>query len=240
MEDRPQKVGKRVRKSRKSIETWGPAAWTWLHTVAFDYALRPTSYDRQQALAFLESFARAIPCPSCRRHFNLIVAADLAPGAEGEVFASREAYSRATVRWHNSVNELLGKPIMPYEAIAREFEDADVLVDDDCLSLTSGSLTSGALTAALNVSPPSHRPTARQRLGPGPMSHSPHGNALDRLAAPSTRPPSRSLSPLATGTALFSDDAAFNHLAPGHLRPDSMATAATTTCKRMCHDACVC
>uniref|UniRef100_A0A7S2IFU1 Sulfhydryl oxidase n=1 Tax=Haptolina brevifila TaxID=156173 RepID=A0A7S2IFU1_9EUKA len=172
-------AAKRPRKSRKSVEVWGPAAWTWLHSVAFDYALMPTSYDRQQALTFLKSYANAIPCPSCRRHFNAVTADDLARGVESDILASRDAYSRATVRWHNSINQNLGKPMMSYDAVAREFEDSEVLIDDDCMSRVTGSSPADPFpadpstrhlallgTSSPSVSPESSRPTTLRRLLP--------------------------------------------------------------------------
>jgi len=201
-------AGKRTRNSKKSIETWGPAAWTWLHTVAFDYSLCPTSYDRQQAVAFLDSFARAMPCPSCRRHFNLFAAADLAQGAEGEMFSCREAYSRATVRWHNSVNELLGKPLVPYVVVAREYDDTVTMMDDDCLAM-------------LNASPPASRPSTFQRKGS--LAGSPLGV---RPTCSSGLPalPAGSRSPLVPA-ALPPADPAFTALTPSHLVGESLLSA---------------
>ncbi len=68
----------------------GPAMWAQLHTEA--------AADQ----AWLNAFVARLPCGSCRTHFRLVLAND-PPVFDDGWFA-------ATVRWHNAVNERLGKP----------------------------------------------------------------------------------------------------------------------------------
>ena len=174
------------RTSRKAVEVWGPAAWTWLHTVAFDYARDATPYDRQQAYAFLDSFTRAIPCPSCRRHWTQVIAADVAAAADSDIFVGRDSYARATVAWHNRMNEYLGKPVVPYEQVVREFEEAEE-EENDCAGITSG------------------RPATMQRLLPPPIPYPTGGGPLVQPTGRSTGSYAQSAGPGLLESAVLID-----------------------------------
>lgn len=100
-----------------SIETWGPNAWSHLHTLAFLYPSSPTAEDKRHMHSFIIGFAHTIPCEKCRRHFLNMIQTEIFDGSESKLFASQEIFSRATVRWHNAVNERLGKPIMKYSDV---------------------------------------------------------------------------------------------------------------------------
>ena len=114
---------KRVRNERmtseRNIKRWGPAAWKWLHVVAWTYPELASDEDRRRMFSFLESFALAIPCASCRAHFVTILERDLRERNHSAQLATREALSRATVEWHNEVNRRLGRQEMCFTAADR-------------------------------------------------------------------------------------------------------------------------
>jgi hypothetical protein len=105
--------------SKLDARSWGPAAWSWLHIVAFRYPTRPTDHDRHRAWDVVRSLRDSLPCDKCRVHFAEMIAAETAQGASAGVFASHDAFSRATVRWHNAVNRRLGRPTYAYAMVAR-------------------------------------------------------------------------------------------------------------------------
>lgn len=103
--------------SRLSIDHWGPAAWTFLHAIAFSYANQPSRRDRQIMYAYITAFATVIPCKRCRDHFLEMVKRDL-PNASSSHLDSRQAVSKLTVDWHNQVNMRLGKRVVAFEHVA--------------------------------------------------------------------------------------------------------------------------
>ena len=49
---------------------WGPHLWFFLHTVSFNYPIKPTKDDKERVLSFLYSVQPVIPCKICRTHFK--------------------------------------------------------------------------------------------------------------------------------------------------------------------------
>lgn len=110
-----------------AITEWGPSFWHTLHTVAWTtHAIEePTPEQRRDAHAFVAAFARVIPCPECREHFQDLARDDLAAGTEAPAFASRGAFAARTVEWHNAVNRRLGKPERSLESVRRDYFEGD-------------------------------------------------------------------------------------------------------------------
>lgn len=107
--------------NRSCIASWGPAGWTFLHTVSFAYPDRPSPTQRAQMYTFLHSFADVIPCADCRMHFRKLLA-DLGPSAdESEILESRDACSRFLVHAHNSVNARLGRVRYAYDDVRKMY-----------------------------------------------------------------------------------------------------------------------
>lgn len=104
-----------------SIATWGPNAWSHLHTLAFLYPSSPTPKDKSNMYSFVVAFANTIPCDKCRQHFLAMIQSDIDRGEESRIFVSQDIFARATVRWHNTVNERLGKPIITYDNVYKMY-----------------------------------------------------------------------------------------------------------------------
>jgi len=98
-----------------SPNIWGPAAWRHLHAVSFGYPLNPSERDKAVAFAFVVGFAHTLPCMKCRTHFIETIRSDVE--RKDETFHDKDSFTRATVAWHNAVNERLGKPIVSYEEV---------------------------------------------------------------------------------------------------------------------------
>lgn len=114
-------MGVCLRRPGYSIDIWGRAAWTWLHVVAMNYPEEPNAKERVDMRDFLQSFTLHIPCLACQRHFAKMTRAER-ESADHSVYASRDAFARATVEWHNAVNRRLEKPEVQFDTFLSWFE----------------------------------------------------------------------------------------------------------------------
>lgn len=100
---------------------WGPSAWKFLHAVTFAYPDEPTPEHKKAALELFSSLKYMLPCGECCSHY--------CQGFEKNRIEthleSRDSLSRWLVNFHNHVNERLGKPIVSYEEIAKEYNTAN-------------------------------------------------------------------------------------------------------------------
>jgi hypothetical protein len=86
---------------------WGRHAWMTLHTFAHTYPEVADPDRRREMREFLVLFAKNIPCPKCRLHFEEFLRDRLddasLEGRRGLVEFMNDA--------HNSVNERLGRHV---------------------------------------------------------------------------------------------------------------------------------
>ena len=85
---------------------WGPNMWHVLHTISFNYPVKPTNEDKKNYRDFIKSLQHVLPCRYCRDnlkkniktlHFNK------------SVMKNRDTFSRWIYKLHNHVNKMLGK-----------------------------------------------------------------------------------------------------------------------------------
>ena len=100
-----------------SIAMWGPSAWHMLHVVSFAFPDLPELSDQERAASFVYAFAHSIPCAECRSHFLRLISSSFTL----HCLASRDAFSRAVVDWHNQVNIRLGKTVLSYEHVRKMY-----------------------------------------------------------------------------------------------------------------------
>lgn len=101
---------------KASLSSWGPSAWTFLHTISFVYPDSPSPSDRSEMESFLRSFSDVIPCGKCKKDFKEMIST-LHPST----FDSRDSLSRYIVHLHNRVNLKLGKKTRTYDSVLREY-----------------------------------------------------------------------------------------------------------------------
>lgn len=109
--------------ARSAIGSWGPSAWTYLHTVSFSYAETPNDDDRQRMYEFMHSFAAVLPCKRCRLDWQEYIKTHLS-SPFSDALASRDAFSRFVVDGHNYVNRKLKKNVVPYETVREWYTPA--------------------------------------------------------------------------------------------------------------------
>jgi hypothetical protein len=99
---------------------WGPQAWHTLHVVAHSWPRSPSDDDREAMRAFLVLFARHLPCPVCRRHFQALLERSLDDAA----LASRASLVAFLNDAHNEVNARLGKRVWTLDEHYRAYRPA--------------------------------------------------------------------------------------------------------------------
>lgn len=80
---------------------WGPGMWHFLHTMSFNYPVKPTKTNKDHHETFIESLQHVLPCRYCRENYakNLKNA-----GWKRGVLRNRDTFSRFVYRLHNEVN----------------------------------------------------------------------------------------------------------------------------------------
>ena len=85
---------------------WGPSMWHYLHTMSFNYPVKPTEEDKKNYKDFMLSLQYVLPCRHCRENLkNNYKAFPL----EACHMASRDKFSRYVYRLHETINKMLGK-----------------------------------------------------------------------------------------------------------------------------------
>lgn len=110
---------------KASIASWGPAGWTFLHTISFVYPYNPTLKDKQVMVDYLYAFTAVIPCQRCRTDFTFMLHTIFGDTKEEAMkskhLENRETLSKILVDMHNRVNERLNKKILSYDAVVEMY-----------------------------------------------------------------------------------------------------------------------
>ena len=85
---------------------WGPSMWHYLHTMSFNYPVKPTPADKKYYKDFMLNLQHVLPCKYCRQ--NLTNNYKLHPLKSSDM-ANRESFSRYVYQLHEMVNKLLKK-----------------------------------------------------------------------------------------------------------------------------------
>ena len=85
---------------------WGPAQWHFLHTMSFNYPVKPTPEDKRHYMDYVKNLQYVLPCKYCR--MNLTNNFKKKPLQMCDM-ASRETFSRYIYELHETVNKMLKK-----------------------------------------------------------------------------------------------------------------------------------
>ena len=96
---------------------WGPSAWTFLHTLTFNYPDNPTNQDKQHYFNFFNSLKHVLPCEKCKKHYK-----------ENYINLKNNLNSKDDlVNWlidiHNEVNKKNGKIIWSYSDVYNKYQN---------------------------------------------------------------------------------------------------------------------
>lgn len=99
---------------------WGPPAWHFIHTVSFNYPVRPTCEDRKNYRNFVTNLENILPCGKCRK--NLRKNFRKLP-LENKDLESRATFSLYIYKLHELINTMLDKKSgLSYEAVRERYE----------------------------------------------------------------------------------------------------------------------
>ena len=108
---------------RAGINSWGPAAWTFMHTVSFVYPEYPNQEDKDRMHKFMHALAAMLPCIRCRRDWTHYLSQNLA-SSSSTYLQSRENFVRFVIDGHNHVNRRLSKRVYSYEEVRQLYTHA--------------------------------------------------------------------------------------------------------------------
>ena len=85
---------------------WGPSMWHYLHTMSFNYPVKPTPEEKKHYKEFILSLQHVLPCKYCRINLKKNFAALPLTAKHME---SRDTFSRYVYNLHEIVNKMLQK-----------------------------------------------------------------------------------------------------------------------------------
>ena len=85
---------------------WGPSMWHFLHTMSFNYPVKPSKEDKIHYRDFILSLQYILPCKYCRQNLKTNLKAN---PVTMSVMENRDTFSRYIYKLHEIVNKLLGK-----------------------------------------------------------------------------------------------------------------------------------
>lgn len=85
---------------------WGPSAWHFLHTMSFNYPVKPSAKDKKHYRDYVLSLQNVLPCGKCRD--NLKHNFKKLPLTMASM-KSRATFSKYIYDLHELINKMLGK-----------------------------------------------------------------------------------------------------------------------------------
>jgi hypothetical protein len=85
---------------------WGPSLWHSLHTISFNYPVKPTNKDKKNYKKFILSLKYTLPCKYCR--INFVKNLKVLPLTDN-CLKDRNSFSRWMYKMHEHINKMLGK-----------------------------------------------------------------------------------------------------------------------------------
>jgi len=99
---------------------WGPAMWHYLHTMSFNYPVKPTRFDKKHYREFMLKLQHVLPCGKCRK--NLVQNYRKLPIRQCAM-KSRYTFSKYIYDLHELINTMLGKRSgLTYEDVRERYE----------------------------------------------------------------------------------------------------------------------
>lgn len=85
---------------------WGPSMWHSLHTISFNYPVKPTKEDKEYYKSHILNLQNVLPCKYCRMNLKKNFKKLPLTNADME---SRDTFSRYIYNLHEVVNKMLKK-----------------------------------------------------------------------------------------------------------------------------------
>ncbi len=105
---------------------WGPSMWHSLHTISFNYPVKPTQQQQNKYYRFFMSLNDVLPCKYCRQNLpkNIKAVEKSKNLSLKKALKSRAKLSRWVYYLHNQVNCMLGKKNkLTYKQVRERYEN---------------------------------------------------------------------------------------------------------------------
>jgi len=99
---------------------WGPSLWHSLHTISFNYPVKPSKDEKKQYYDFFISLKHVLPCRYCRE--NYVKNIKTIP-LNMNTMKNRYTLSKWLYELHEEINRMLGKKSnLSYEDVKLRYE----------------------------------------------------------------------------------------------------------------------
>jgi hypothetical protein len=99
---------------------WGPSLWHSLHTISFNYPVKPSKNEKKHYFDFFMSLKNVLPCGYCRK--NYIKNIKTIP-LNMNTMKNRNTLSKWLYDLHEEINKMLGKKSnLSYEDVKLRYE----------------------------------------------------------------------------------------------------------------------
>ena len=99
---------------------WGPSLWHYLHTMSFNYPVKPTRKDKKHYRQFVMNLRNVLPCKYCRMNLRKNLK-DL-PLRDKDL-KNRHSFSFWMYKLHEHINKMLGKKSgLTFEKVRERYE----------------------------------------------------------------------------------------------------------------------
>ncbi len=98
---------------------WGPHLWFSLHTISFNYPLKPKDEDKENYKSFFIQLQHIIPCSVCKKNYKR----HLQEFPVNDHLNSRKDIVYWVIDLHNMVNSETGKRVISYKDAIKRYED---------------------------------------------------------------------------------------------------------------------
>jgi hypothetical protein len=100
-------------------QKWGPSAWTFLHSVSFNYPLLPSFQDKLNYKNFFHSIQFILPCSFCRDYYSILLK---------YIKIDKYLDSRGGITFwlfiiHNLINKKLKYPLETFQNVVLKYEN---------------------------------------------------------------------------------------------------------------------
>ena len=100
---------------------WGPSLWHFLHTMSFNYPVKPTCDDKHHYMDYIKSLEYILPCRYCRENLKRNLKETNFTMSD---MKSRDTFSKFIFNLHNHINTMLGKKnILTYQEVRERYEN---------------------------------------------------------------------------------------------------------------------
>jgi len=99
---------------------WGPSMWHYLHTMSFNYPVKPTSIDKKNYMKSILNMQNVLPCGHCRVNLKRNFKAHPLKMCN---MKNRDTFSRYIYKLHETVNKMLNKKSgLTYDDVRERYE----------------------------------------------------------------------------------------------------------------------